>query len=247
MLRTLTRASRPDQTRLSILQDIDMTAQANSSCFLSSFFCQHLLVVGLKKKKKVNHSIFIYTEQQCNFSYDASVPFVLICMQYLIRINISLCELSVQDLELTGRKKEGKTYAETKLNELWTDLEDSKAHYLLRCKKRLACRNLSIVWKREYWRKKNKPCHCKSCMVNFVLMQLLLQPWKSTDQLVGVECVICLISQLTSLLGTQPKWFTDRQKRVRMWQHVVISTHSIPMLCDKTSEAWEPFGVNLYM
>lgn len=94
-----------------------MTPQANSSCFLSFFFGQHLIVVGLKKKK-VNHSIFIYTEQQCNFSYDASVPFVLICMQYLIRINFSLCELSVQDLELTGTKKEGKTYAETKLNEL---------------------------------------------------------------------------------------------------------------------------------
>lgn len=97
-----------------------MTAQANSSCFLSFFFflstsacCRFFL-----KKKKVNHSIFIYTEQQCNFSYDASVPFVLICMQYLIRINFSLCELSVQDLELTGRKKEGKIYAETKLNEL---------------------------------------------------------------------------------------------------------------------------------
>lgn len=95
-----------------------MTAQANSSCFLSFFFfCQHLVVVGFLKKK-VNHSIFIYTEQQCNFSYDASVPFVLICMQYLIRINFYLCELSVQDLELTGRKKEGKIYAETKLNEL---------------------------------------------------------------------------------------------------------------------------------
>lgn len=95
-----------------------MTAQANSSCFLSSFF--FLSTSGCCRffKKKVNHSIFIYTEQQCNFSYDASVPFVLICMQYLIRINFYLCELSVQDLELTGRKKEGKIYAETKLNEL---------------------------------------------------------------------------------------------------------------------------------
>lgn len=166
MLRTLTRASRSDQTRLSILQDIDMTAQANSSCFLSFFFLS--TSACFRFKKKVNHSIFIYTEQQCNFSYDASVPFVLICMQYLIRINFSLWELSVQDLELTGRKKEGKTYAETKLNELWTDLEDSKAHYLLRCKNWLACRNLSIVWKREYWRKKNKPCHllCAFCTVN---------------------------------------------------------------------------------